>query len=807
MGAVLVVARAELRRRWRSLALIVVVVGLAGGATLGSIAGARRTSSSFDRLLAWTRSQDVLVLGFDVAADDVARVRALPGVKAVGVGRLMGLAGPDGGFLAGGAVVAPLDDVIGRDVVRVRIVAGRAPAEGAAEEVAVGEAFAGSSGLRVGDELPVAAYTQEQFEQLREGFGPGDPAGPRISLRVVGISRSPDDLNLQASAGGVLVLPRAFVEKYGDRVGSWYGQDGAVLGVVLTQGDAGIPDFVDRLDGILEPGSFDIDPVALTRGGVQESIDLLATAALLFGVIAGGAGLIAVGLTAARQVGLLAREYGPLRGFGLAPRWRAAAAAGPVLLAVSAGAGLAVVVGWGVSPLFPFGVAGDAEPHPGLAFDAVTLLAGGAAVLIVVGLLVAGAAWRAVAVTATGTAAPPRPSRVTRSLEAVGMAPPVTVGVRMALEPGRGRTAVPVRSALAGAVLAVLGVTAVLVFGASLDHLLATPSAQGRVWDAAVNDTTARPVDGTHRCGAAETRLLDEPDIEAIAMYCWDDVAIGGHAVGAVSLTPLRGSMQPTVLEGRAPSGVDEVALGTHTLQRLGLQVGDRASVRTSEGPIDHRIVGRVIVPGGVDPQAIADGAVFSAAGFDRIQSADSDGSLVVRFRPGVDQPAAMARIVALPGIGGYLGDPGVIPTAVPVEVERLHQVDRVPDTLAVLLAVLGALAVGHLLVTSVRRRRHDLAVLKCLGLRRRQLMAAVAWQATAVAGFGITLGVTGGVAAGAILWRATADDVGVVPSVDMPILALTLLAAATVAVAILVAASPARHAAKVPAATILRTE
>ena len=54
-------------------------------------------------------------------------------------------------------------------------------------------------------------------------------------------------------------------------------------------------------------------------------------------------------------------------------------------------------------------------------------------------------------------------------------------GLRFALEPGRGRTSVPVRSVLAGAVLAVTVVAATLTFGASLSYLVSRPALYG--WD------------------------------------------------------------------------------------------------------------------------------------------------------------------------------------------------------------------------------------------------------------------------------------------------------------------------------------
>ena len=50
----------------------------------------------------------------------------------------------------------------------------------------------------------------------------------------------------------------------------------------------------------------------------------------------------------------------------------------------------------------------------------------------------------------------------------------------MAFEPGRGRTAVPVRSALAGSVVAVAALTAAAVFGASLVALVTRRTTTGR---------------------------------------------------------------------------------------------------------------------------------------------------------------------------------------------------------------------------------------------------------------------------------------------------------------------------------------
>jgi hypothetical protein len=52
-------ARGELRRRWRATLLLIVLVGVAGGAVLTLVAGARRSSSAYDRFRDHTLAYDL----------------------------------------------------------------------------------------------------------------------------------------------------------------------------------------------------------------------------------------------------------------------------------------------------------------------------------------------------------------------------------------------------------------------------------------------------------------------------------------------------------------------------------------------------------------------------------------------------------------------------------------------------------------------------------------------------------------------------------------------------------------------------
>jgi ABC-type lipoprotein release transport system permease subunit len=96
---------------------------------------------------------------------------------------------------------------------------------------------------------------------------------------------------------------------------------------------------------------------------------------------------------------------------------------------------------------------------------------------------------------------------------------------------------------------------------------------------------------------------------------------------------------------------------------------------------------------------------------------------------------------------------------------------------------------------------------LKALGFVRRQVAAAVCWQATTVALAGIAVGVPVGVAAGRVLWRVFATNFGVVPvDVVEPVL-IAALALGVLAGANLLAAVPALLAARSQPARLLRAE
>ena len=82
-----------------------------------------------------------------------------------------------------------------------------------------------------------------------------------------------------------------------------------------------------------------------------------------------------------------------------------------------------------------------------------------------------------------------------------------------------------------------------------------------------------------------------------------------------------------------------------------------------------------------------------------------------------------------------------------------------------------------------------------------------VAWQATSLGAIAVAIGIPVGFIAGRWLWQGFANSLGVDEGLVVPVAAFALLATAAVVVANLIAAVPARTAARTRAAVVLRSE
>ena len=122
-------------------------------------------------------------------------------------------------------------------------------------------------------------------------------------------------------------------------------------------------------------------------------------------------------------------------------------------------------------------------------------------------------------------------------------------------------------------------------------------------------------------------------------------------------------------------------------------------------------------------------------------------------------------------------------------------------------MAIGATVALALTLATSVRRRRRDLGLLKALGFTRRQLAAAIAWQATFAAVIGAVVGVPIGIASGRELWTLFAASINAVPDPTVPVLSVVLVGLGALVFANVVAAFPGRSAARTQTAVVLHSE
>jgi len=213
------------------------------------------------------------------------------------------------------------------------------------------------------------------------------------------------------------------------------------------------------------------------------------------------------------------------------------------------------------------------------------------------------------------------------------------------------------------------------------------------------------------------------------------------------------------------------------------------------------RIVGRSVAPAVANEAFSGRGAFMTFAALRTLFPHNAMDIYLLRIAPGADRTKALAAVKQkLPGTA-------LVAKPVEGEISALSHVTNLPLILAGLLALLAAVTLGHMLVTAIRRRRAELAILKTLGFLRRQVRATVAWQATTLGVVALIFGLPLGVAAGRWAWALFADQAGVPFEPIVHLLSLALVIPGTLLVANGVALLPARAAANTQAAVAFRIE
>ena len=694
----------------------------------------------------------------------------------------------------------------------LEIVDGRMVDPRKADEVVIDAASAKKLGYHLGEEIPVGWATNAQTSS--GNFNPNQPipVHQRVTLKIVGIVGGQATTLFQdqdnANGQSIMLFAPALTNKLlaccsNDMVSALTLQGGdrhlaAVEAAVKRALPKGLPFVYQESQSIITTANATLRPETIALN--------------VFGGITGIAALLIAGQVISRRIRLRAPELDIARALGADPPM----CLGDSLLgsfgALLIGSLLAGAVAVGLSPLGPLG---PVRPFLGVALrpDWTVIGIGVLTLVVVLGGVAVLASFRALPDRARNRASTFTPSRVTTAASRAGLPPSAVTGVRFALEPGVGRSAVPVRSAILGAILAVTVVVATVTFGSSLDTLVSHPALYGWNWN--------YDIDGGGGLGdipgRAAAKLLDaDPLVESWTGVYYSTLTFDGVNVPVMGATP-GAHVAPPLLSGHGLQASDQVVLGASTLRTLHKQVGDTVQVRIhGERPVTLTIVGTATLPpiGVVGSShlemgtgAVLDYRIIPAAARNLFEVTPGPNAILVRTKGGAS-PAALASLQSIGRqVDIAINGGAVFGVLRPAQILNYGSLGATPFLLGATLAIGAAAALGLTLVTSVRRRRHDLAILKTLGFTRGQLAVAVAVQASVAAVIGCVVGIPVGIALGRALWDLFAGEISAVPAPTVPGGTVAVIGALALALAILVATIPGRLAARTPTSQLLRSE
>jgi ABC-type lipoprotein release transport system permease subunit len=744
----------------------------------------------------------------------------------------------------------PADASLFTRVDRPKVLAGVRPRSDRAWEAAVTPDAARSLHIRVGQTITFRSVPLGQVDRSVDGlFEPAPPprplppealsAGPAINLTIVGIEVASGDREFTLGGAGDLHLSPAFASQ-------WPSAPYRPAIAVIPRPRASRLAIQRGLRSYIIGYPVDLDQQDLGAARVRRSTHILANALNSFGILLAIVALVAVGQGLIRQTEHGLRDDEVLRALGMSRRQRHSIVTAEAFVVGMAGGILGVAIAVATSPFTPIGLARVIEPTLGFSVDWPWLAAGWAIVVSVVALLGAGSAWlvargRDRPLPARGRLATAR-RQATATLSPLAVPVSATIGISLAAgrsDRRRGSATV----AIVGSVLAVGTAAGALSFDAGLSQLLNTPRLYGWNWDAYVGN----PFRGLTPAQTTEVddRLSHDPAIVGFSQGIFANLEVSktDQRDLAPAILPvggfdnLRGDVLPPILDpltGRhslatSPLGSNEIVVGSDTLRRYHLHVGDWVQLKSptaANGGIfaqgasagaSHaeqvRVVGREVVAhlvGNRSSGPLGKGGLMSLAGLESFFSRPGDTPLsvnefLVRFRPGVSATQELQNLRS-----EFEADPfglDVRGPQLPTDISNVGQIDRLPSILAAVLVAAAAAMLGHALITSIRRSRRDFAILRSLGFVRPQVLAAVLTQATCLVAIGIVIGLPLGFAVGTWQWHHFASQVGFVPTAPIAPLSLILVIPLMVALANVVALSPARGAIRQRPAAALRFE
>ena len=483
--------RSTIRHRAGGYLSLILLIGLIGGVSMASVAAGRRTQSSYQAFLRSTNPSELVVAVYgptgQPVADITSSIARLPDVGRVRtvVAPTVFPLDPSGAPVGGGANSSTLASGDGEfvDQDRLALVSGRLANQSRPDEVVVDAATARMGIVRLGQIVPLGLYTPAQIALPQFGTAAVPPVY-RVDARVVGIVKAnnqlvQDDVD---RAYGLQYLTHAYL----GHALALAPEESAPVGyaIQLTHGTRSVQAAETAIAKLIPSGAvyqFHLVSRAVTNVELALRPESLALGG--FGVIAAVVALLIGIQVISRQIRFEDGDREVLRALGAGVSVTTADGFLGVIVAVVLGAVVAVLVAFALSPLAPLGPVRPYYPGRGAAFDWTVEAIGLAVLLVVLGGV---ALVMARSSAAGGGVRPeqirPNSSKVGTVVQATRLPVSGQVGLRLALDPGQGRTSVPVRSTLLGGVVAVALVVATVIFATSLHTLVSHPALYGWDW-------------------------------------------------------------------------------------------------------------------------------------------------------------------------------------------------------------------------------------------------------------------------------------------------------------------------------------
>jgi putative ABC transport system permease protein len=838
VGVTLWVAQRHLRRRWVSLLPFLGVITFGSMGALLAINTASQTDSAYVRYLERAEVGDLLINPSIQTAEIDETIRSLPGVTEVVTDDLFYAA--IGEYTSTGEAVEESSDVFvrgsidGRHVSQDRLAyrSGRAPT--GTNEAVVSVDAAELEGIEIGDRLPLSfASIQDDIRAIYLGEeGSVGILGVEYPT-VVGIATFPEE-----------VLPDGLYER----------------GRVIVSADiaarysctpheppteATIRDIIDQLAPAQCSTSYRYWSLRVEGGApaAQATLDAFAARAaernaeLAPAMVEMGVQYVPIVTTTADEVAKVGRATQPtvvallviavaaalltiviaclvlaralhrddelhtrLSELGMARIDRAKVVGLPAVVAAIIGA-LVAIVGAFLLPTGPVGAVGVLEPEAA----GLTGWARWMAAALIVGAVTSAFAVSIRVAVSTSWSARRVAQHARRRTFAWRGRPDVAVGVGEAVTWRRSSMLTWVTSTVAFAAF-----VAALVFGTSLNHLIASPTAYGWPWDLA--NMTGSGYGGVSVDTVTESLDGDSRVSGWTALGLTQGVNVDDVALPAVILFDSPTDSDVVLTAGRLPRSADEIALGSRSAAERSVGVGDQVSIAGDALRHDRATVTGIVVLPSIGPlqadratpgrgvllpdDAFETDVVSTLLTFVGIDAAD--GVDAAKLRSDLDDDFWAWELYDRPR-----------PLAEPIrppEITNAGSIRTLPALVGALVGAATAVGFGSAMLFAARARRHDLAVLRTLGFSDRQLRRSLRVQSVLTAVLTCGLGTVCGVIVGRFAWRRFAAELGVVPNPHMPLAVAVSVVLGAALLGLVAAIVPGSYATRLPPASALRT-